>query len=179
MLCNPWNPVGRAFSSTEIEDLLELADSRVTASEVLDLAAGNESFYGRLTANRSDADDYEDGDGNVVPSAWLKWNADAAFGWTPDADTLIEASVGRGDGEARYAGRGMDGSQFDRTGYGLRLERKHMEGVLNEVEANLYYNDIDHVMDNYTLRDPDPEGMMPMAMASHHLGFRMNLIVQR
>src|SRR5690554_3551753 len=144
-----------------------LAGSNGRNDQVLDFAAGNESFYGRLTANRSDADDYEDGDGNGVPSAWLKWNADAAFGWTPDADTLIEASVGRGDGEARYAGRGMDGSQFDRTSYGLRFERKHMEGVLNEVEVNLYYNDIDHVMDNYTLRDPDPEGMMPMAMASN------------
>lgn len=37
VLCNPWNPVGRAFSSTEIEDLLELADShsaRVICDEV-------------------------------------------------------------------------------------------------------------------------------------------------
>lgn len=37
VLCNPWNPVGRAFSPTEIEDLLELADShsaRVICDEV-------------------------------------------------------------------------------------------------------------------------------------------------
>lgn len=144
-----------------------LAGSNGRNDQVVDFAAGNETFYGRLTANRSDADDYQDGDGNRVPSAWLKWNADTAFGWAPDADTVIEASLGRGDGEARYAGRGMDGSQFDRTSYGLRFERKNMQGTLNEVEANLYYNDIDHVMDNYTLRDPDPDGMMPMAMASN------------
>ncbi|MGO1541753.1 MAG: TonB-dependent copper receptor [Luteimonas sp.] len=144
-----------------------LAGSNGRNDQVLDFAAGNETFYGRLTANRSDADDYEDGDGNVVPSAWLKWNAVAAFGWTPDADTVIVASIGRGDGEESYAGRGMDGSQFDRTSYGLRFEKKHMEGRLNEVAANLYYNDIDHVMDNYTLRDPDPDGAMPMPMASN------------
>ena len=144
-----------------------LAGSNGRNDQVVDFAAGNASLYGRVTANRSEADDYEDGDGNPVHSGWLKWNADAAFGWTPDEDTVIEASVGRGDGEARYAGRGMDGSKFDRTSYGLRFEKKNMEGTLSEAEANLYYNDIDHVMDNYTLRDPDPDGMMPMAMASN------------
>ena len=144
-----------------------LAGSHGRNDQVLDLAAGNPAFYGRLTANRSDADDYEDGDGNTVPAAWLKWNADAAFGWTPDEDTVIEASVGTGDAEARYAGRGMDGSRFDRTSYGLRFERGNMQGPLSGIEANLYYNDIDHVMDNYTLRDPDPAGPMPMAMASN------------
>lgn len=144
-----------------------LAGSHGRNDQVLDFAAGNEAFYGRVTANRSEADDYEDGNGNQVPSAWLKWNADAAIGWTPDADTVIEASFGTGDGEARYAGRGMDGSQFDRTSYGLRFEKKNMPGALREVEANLYYNDIDHVMDNYTLRDPDPAGPMPMPMASN------------
>lgn len=37
VLCNPWNPVGRAFSQSEIEDLVELADShsaRVICDEV-------------------------------------------------------------------------------------------------------------------------------------------------
>ena len=144
-----------------------LAGSHGRNDQVLDFAAGNEAFYGRVTANRSDADDYEDGDGQRVHSGWTKWNADAAIGWTPDADTVIEASAGRGDGEARYAGRGMDGSVFDRTSYGLRFERSNLPGTLNGIEANLYYNAIDHVMDNYTLRDPDPDGAMPMPMASN------------
>lgn len=135
--------------------------------EVVDAAFGNASAYARVTANRSESDDYEDGNGDRVPSAWKKWNADVAMGWTPDADSLVEVSAGNGDGEARYAGRGMDGSQFDRTSYGLRAERRNFEGALDKVEAKLYYNDVDHVMDNYTLRDPDPTGSMPMPMASN------------
>ena len=135
--------------------------------QVLNALAGTPVFYGRLTANRSESGDYEDGAGRRVPSAWDKWNADAAFGWTPDPDTVLEASVGTGDGQARYAGRGMDGSQFDRTSYGLRFEKKGMQGRLREVTANVYYNDVDHVMDNYTLREPDPDGAMPMPMASN------------
>lgn len=135
--------------------------------QVVDTAFGTAQGYARITANRSQSDDYEDGNGDEVPSAWKKWNADVAFGWTPDADTLVEVSAGNGDGEARYAGRSMDGSQFDRTSYGLRAERRNFDGALDKIEARLYYNDVDHVMDNYSLRDPDPDSSMPMAMASN------------
>ena len=144
-----------------------LGGSNGRNDQVLDTVAGNPFGYARVSANRSEADDYRDGDGKRVPSAWDKWNADMAFGWTPDADTVLEASVGTGDAQARYAGRGMDGSQFERTSYGLRFEKKDFEGLLNELKANVYYNDVDHVMDNYTLRDPDPMGSMPMPMASN------------
>src|SRR5690606_5667453 len=45
--------------------------------------------------------------------------------------------------------------------------KKGMEGRLREIAANVYYSDVDHVMDNYTLRAPDPDGAMPMPMASN------------
>ncbi|KAF1722459.1 TonB-dependent copper receptor [Pseudoxanthomonas wuyuanensis] len=144
-----------------------LAGSAGRNDQVLDMAAGNPTGYARVTGNRSEADDYRDGSGAVVPSAWKKWNADAALGWTPDADSVLEASVGTGDAQARYAGRGMDGSQFKRSSYGLRYEKRELPGALDALTANLYYNDVDHVMDNYTLRDPDPTGSMPMPMASN------------
>ncbi|MFK3647857.1 TonB-dependent copper receptor [Lysobacter enzymogenes] len=133
----------------------------------LDASAGDASMYGRLSANRSEADDYDDGDGHRVPSSWRKWNADAAFGWTPDADTVLELAAGAGDGEARYAGRGMDGSQFKRESYSARFEKKRLGGALDAVEASAYYNYADHVMDNYSLRDPNPTSAMPMPMAAN------------
>ncbi len=135
--------------------------------QVLDISAGTPRGYARVSANRSEADDYEDGNGDVVPSAWKKWNADAALGWTPDEDTVLELSAGSGDAQARYAGRGMDGAQFRRDSLGVRFEKKRIGGVLDAVVANVYQNDVDHVMDNYTLRDPDPTGSMPMPMASN------------
>jgi iron complex outermembrane receptor protein len=144
-----------------------LAGSFKRNDQVLDLAAGAAGGYARVRANRSEADDYQDGDGHVVPSRWHKWNADLALGWTPAEGTLLELSTGNGDGEARYAGRGMDGSQFERSSYNLRFEKTGMAGALREVTANAYYNLADHVMDNYTLRDPNPIGAMPMPMASN------------
>ncbi|SHH16394.1 TonB-dependent copper receptor [Pollutimonas bauzanensis] len=141
--------------------------SRGRNDQAADLAAGTEKFYARVTANHSHSQDYKDGDGNIVASRWDKWNTDVALGLTPDADTLIELSAGTGDGEARYAGRGMDGSQFKRESLGLRFEKRNMDGMLKKVEAQLYYNYADHVMDNYSLRPFKPSGSMSMPMASN------------
>lgn len=135
--------------------------------EVADLVIGNEKFYARIVGNHSHSQDYEDGDGNRVPSKWNKWNADIALGLTPDADTMIELSAGTGDGEARYAGRGMDGSKFKRESLGLRFEKDNIGSTLRKVEAQVYYNYADHVMDNYSLRDFAPTPMMMMRMASN------------
>nr|WP_257644327.1 TonB-dependent copper receptor [Luteimonas salinisoli] len=135
--------------------------------QVADVTWGARPGYARVSANRSDSGDYRDGDGVRVGSAWSKWNADLALGWTPDPDTLLELSAGFGDGEARYATRGMDGSQFERDNLGLRFEKRNPGGRLAEVEASLFYNRADHVMDNYTLRTPNPDGAMAMPMASN------------
>ena len=91
--------------------------------QVLDALYGASPGYARLTANRSESGDYEDGSGRTVGSAWKKWNTDVAFGWTPDEDTLLELGVGTGDGQARYATRGMDGASFRRSNYNLRFEK--------------------------------------------------------
>ena len=133
----------------------------------IDLAAGNESYYGRVTANHSHGQDYKDGKGSIVPSKWDKWNTDVALGLTPDANTLIELSAGTGNGEARYGGRGMDGTQFKRESVALRFEKKNLSSTITKLEAQLYYNNADHVMDNYTLRPFTPSGGMSMAMASN------------
>jgi iron complex outermembrane recepter protein len=136
------------------------------ADVVLDATAGFSQGYARLSANHAQADDYKDGNGDTVPSAWLKWNTDVAMGWTPDADTVLELNAGTGDGEARYGGRSMDGAQFLRHSYGLRVERKNLGDVVQSVQASLYHNTVDHVMDNYSLREPNMAGPMPMPMAA-------------
>lgn len=127
-----------------------------------DLAAGNDHFYARISANHSHGQDYKDGDGTSIPSGWNKWNADAALGWTPDADTLVELSAGAGDGWARSAARGMDGTQFRRDSLGLRLQKQNITPWLSKVEAQIYRNEADHLMDNFQRR-PLPPGKMAMA----------------
>lgn len=174
-----WGPGGSAGTilfEREPEKFGELG-SRVNGSvlvgsngrfdKVLDAAAGNQLGYVRFIGNQSHSDDFEDGNGDTVPSRWDKWNGDATLGWTPDADTLLELTAGKGDGEARSAGRGMDGSQFKRESLGLRFEKSNLGEVLDKVEAQVYYNYADHVMDNYSLRTPSGTGMMGMPMVSN------------
>ena len=133
----------------------------------VEAAAGDEHKYVRLNASRSVADSYQDGHGNTVPSDWERWNADLALGWTPDEDTWIELTGGKADGEAVYAGRGMDGSQFARESLGLRVEKKNVTDVIKKIEAQVNYSYNDHVMDNFSLREFKPSGMMTMPMASN------------
>lgn len=126
----------------------------------VEAAVGDEHKYVRLNASRSVADSYQDGDGNTVPSDWERWNTDLALGWTPNEDTWVELTGGKADGEAVYAGRSMDGSQFARESLGLRVEKKNVTEVIKKIEAQVNYSFNDHVMDNYSLR---PEPMMKMA----------------
>lgn len=144
-----------------------LAGSNDRNDQTIEATAGDRIGYLRATGNRSESDDYTDGNGMVVPSRWRKWNGDAALGWTPDADTVLEVSAGTGDALARYAGRSMDGAQFRRTSFGARLEKNNLPGAWDAISASAYDNDADHVMDNYSLRTPNPGSSMPMAMASN------------
>lgn len=144
-----------------------LAGSHGRNDQRAEVEAGNEQVYVRANANRSHSDDYEDGTGRTVPSAYEKWNTDVALGWTPDADTWVELSAGAGDGEARYGARGMDGTQFRRESLGLRLEKRNLMPWLTKLQAQWYRHSADHVMDNFTLRTPPSTGMMAGGRASN------------
>ncbi|MDM1708635.1 TonB-dependent copper receptor [Thiopseudomonas alkaliphila] len=128
----------------------------------LDTAVGNHTGYLRFTGNKSKAHDYNDGNGDRVPSRWNKWNSDLALGWTPTADSLLELTLGKGDGESRYAGRGMDGTMFKRESAGLRFKQSNLSENWHTLEAQVYYNYADHLMDNFRLRPF--KSNMPMSM---------------
>ncbi|WP_151802208.1 TonB-dependent copper receptor [Acinetobacter guillouiae] len=126
----------------------------------IEAVVGDSKKYMRINANRSESNSYEDGDGNKVPSSWERWNTDLALGWTPDEDTWVELTGGKADGEAEYAGRPMDGSQFARESLGLRVEKKNLSPVIKKLEGQVNYSYNDHIMDNYSLRKPSPELVM-------------------
>lgn len=133
----------------------------------IEAAVGDERKYVRINASRSVADSYQDGDGQTIPSDWERWNTDVALGWTPDADTWVELNGGVADGEAVYAGRAMDGSKFARESLGLRAEKRNVTEVIRKIEGQVNYNFNDHVMDNFSLREFSPNGMMNMPMATN------------
>ncbi|HLU76943.1 MAG TPA: TonB-dependent copper receptor [Burkholderiales bacterium] len=130
--------------------------------EFLDVKGGSPLGYvqGILTHARSG--NYRDGNGDTVHSKYERWSATGVLGWTPDRDTRVELSAIRSDGEAAYADRGMDGSSFARSNYGLKFEKRKVSRAIEKIEAQAYYNYIDHVMDNFNVRKPPMNPAMRM-----------------
>jgi iron complex outermembrane receptor protein len=135
--------------------------------QVADVRAGVPKAYVQASGTRSALDRYQDGSGQAVHSAYERWSANAALGWTPDEATLVEVSGALSDGEAAYADRTMDGVRFARENLGLRFERRNLSRTLQNLEAQLFYNYVDHVMDNYSLRPFVPSLMMPAPSVSN------------
>ena len=129
----------------------------------IDARAGTPKAYAQAIATDARSDDYRDGHGTRVHSAYERRSLTGLVGWTPDEDTRLEASAIESRGHAAYADRSMDGSRFDRSNVGLKFEKNRIGTVLRKIEAQAYYNYIDHVMDNYSLRTPPMSSAMRMA----------------
>lgn len=127
---------------------------------VADVTYGNPTVYLDAVATHSQSDDYEDGDGREVHSRYKRWSGSAALGLTPDDNTLLELSMMRSDGEAAYADRAMDGSKFERENVGFKFSKRNVSPLIEKIEAQLYRNYIDHVMDNFSLRTPPAMRML-------------------
>lgn len=132
-----------------------------------DLSWGNEGFSADIQGTRAEADDFRDGDGREVHGGYLRWSGNLALGWTPDEHTRIELTAIRSDGEAAYADRGMDGVVFDRENVGIKFERREWSPWVESIRLQAFYNYIDHVMDNYSLRAFSPTPMMPAMTVSN------------
>ena len=131
----------------------------------LDGALGNELGYARVITGLSKANNYEDGDGNDVRSAYDERGANLLLGYTPNAQTLLELGVEAVRGEdILYAG-GMDAPKSDHDAVRLKFSQQAEEATRGRVSAELYHSDVEHLMDNYSLR-PLSMMMMPMSVPS-------------
>jgi iron complex outermembrane receptor protein len=144
-----------------------LAGSFGRTDLVGDLRAGTPDYYAQLTGTRAQSDDYDDGHGEQVHSRYLRWSGNGALGWTPDDRTRLELSGALSDGEAAYADRTMDGVKFARQNAALRFEREKLSEHMTSLDAQAYYNYVDHVMDNYSLRRFTPSATMPYPSVSN------------
>lgn len=133
----------------------------------VDYQVGGDVGFWRVAGSLSEADHYQDGAGESVHSAYQRWAIDTQWGWTPNHDTLLVLSVGTSGGEAAYADRGMDGSLFDRNSASLRWQQSNLAPWLMELDSQVYFGYIDHVMDNYSLREFTPSMAMPHHSASN------------
>ncbi len=136
---------------------LSLGSSAATHSESPDLtfdaATGSPGVYLRVIGERRDMGNYEDGGGTEVRSAFRKRDANLFVGWTPDPSTLLELSYENNRTEdALFPGAGMDAPSDENNLYRLQFRRFREARRVTAIETELYWGEIDHLMDNYSLR---------------------------
>lgn len=133
--------------------------------EVVDIKAGNESFYVQGVGTNSFSQNYKDGNGDQVHSGYHRYSGNVGFGFAFDENTKLELSGAYSNGWAQYADRAMDGAKFQRENYALRFEKTNISPLINKISLLVSRNDIDHVMDDYSLRQPPSMSSMQMGWA--------------
>jgi iron complex outermembrane receptor protein len=129
-----------------------------------DLAGGNESTYARVIGSHMKSDNYKDGGGDEVRSAYKEDSGAFIFGYTPDDNTKLEMSYeAQQTRDVLFAGVGMDSPLADSDTYRLKFERSDLTNTISSLRAELYNSQVEHVMDNYTLRTPVNPAMLMRA----------------
>ncbi|MCA1767728.1 MAG: TonB-dependent copper receptor [Idiomarina sp.] len=126
-----------------------------------DLTLGSSAGFMRLNTTVATADDYQDGSGRVINSQYERWSGDVDLALTPTDNQRFMLKLGASNGEAAYADRSMDGVLFKRESLALDYNWQPNQEYLKELSVSTYFNSIDHVMDNYSLRYFTPSMMMP------------------
>ncbi len=125
-----------------------------------DLAMGNSQGFARFISNYSTGNDYKDGSGNSVRSSYEEATGNLILGWTPSNTSRAEISyeATRAD-DVTYAGSGMDTPFTNHDAYRLKIKHGLSGGVIQQIEGQISYSTVDHLMDNYSLRSPSAAAM--------------------
>lgn len=140
----------------------------------IDVAAGQPSGYFRVIGSTMTGENYEDGQGRKVRSAFADHSAAALIGFTPNQDTELVVSVdAQRLRDTLFAGAGMDSPRSDSDTFRIK-GRLGDRGPFDQVAFDLYYASVDHLMDNYSLRTP-PSPMMRLSAPSTAKSTGINL----
>jgi len=94
-------------------------------------------------------DDYEDGDGNVVPADFLSREVRGKLGYRLAPNSNLTFSTGyQQQRDIDYPGRLLDAELFDALHVMGDWSYLGADGTVRAANVNVYYNDVDHLMNN-------------------------------
>lgn len=130
----------------------------------LDLSIGTPDAFARFGGSWQKSGNYQDGSGRTVRSAFDARGGRFTFGLTPDADTRLEFDIDRAERrDVLFAGAGMDSPEDNATTLRIGGEKTGLGGAVSAVRGEFYRAQVDHLMDNYSLRPLAP-GAMKMSV---------------
>ncbi|MCA8927724.1 MAG: TonB-dependent copper receptor [Alphaproteobacteria bacterium] len=126
-----------------------------------DVTVGHEGYYLRGIVAGSNADNYDDGNGDEVRSGFRHRSADFMAGYQAPSGVELMLSGGVASTEdALFEGAMMDAPLDDLQKLRGKVVVPIRNSLFREVRAETYFSGVDHVMDNYSLR----HRTAPMAM---------------
>ena len=136
-------------------------------------AIGTPKFSLQAAGDRLAMDNYSDGNGEEIASSFDSRSGSLALGWTPNQLTSLSLSyeVNRTK-DALYAGAGMDSPFSDGDVARLKFRRGATSGLLGEMSADIYWSEVEHLMDNYSLREWTAAMAMRAPSTSDSIGGR-------
>lgn len=130
-----------------------------------DVAAGNDQAFIRFFGEDKQSDNYDDGKGNTVASAFESSSYGLIIGGDLTESDYLEFSYEMAnEDDIWYAGNGMDAAFADSESYRMKWQHDAAIGFIDSLELKLYRNDVSHLMDNYTVRNRMP--MVPNGMTA-------------
>jgi iron complex outermembrane receptor protein len=119
-----------------------------------DLTLGDEDLYFRGILSTKDADNYIDGSGDEVRSAYNNRNGNLILGVTPGDDNGFQLSYENDHTtDVLYAGAGMDSPYSKAKTWRLKYNNDTARGAYAGLSFEAYNANVDHLMDNYSLRE--------------------------
>ncbi len=133
---------------------------------------GMEQGFLRLGGVVADANDYEDGDGTSVRSGFKNRHATVTAGFETAQDGMVEVGLEHNrEEDVLFAGSGMDTPETVNDAIRVKYQ--------GAVDVELYSTQVDHDMDNYTLRTKSGTTMpMRHITNSDTVGGKLSRLIQ-
>jgi len=115
-------------------------------------AVGKKGFV-VIQGAKKEANNYQDGNGDTIPSSYNTTQGHIDLGWTPNANNTLKFSAEKSRTEdAKYAGSTMDSPHSEGNILRLNYEGHKLSKAIDDIHINGYHSTVDHLMDNYSLR---------------------------
>lgn len=142
-------------------------DNGAAKELAVDLAIGSKQGFLRLLGHTGNSGNYQDGDGNRVNSSYQSEGGTLAAGIQLTEQTRLQGSYESMDEEdILFPGAGMDSPYANSDSVRLKLNHQFSNSPLDKLLVELYRTEVEHSMDNFSLRTLSLGGMPMIAPSS-------------
>ena len=131
-----------------------------------DATVGNPLLQLRAVVNFTRGDNYKDGSGREFFSFFKRNSNKLIATFTPTSNISAEFSAEQGDAQVAFPAFSLmgDGIEFKRAILGSRFVVKNISDKFRKLEVQFYDRNLDHHMDNFTLRPVTVQILNPLRL---------------